>query len=174
VAGVRSVVIAIIGRLLGQNVGLEGPRHNNGHAQTEGCDLLGQRFSPSFQRALRRGIRADHRHAADAALTRHDNNPPASRSAHRRQERFGEPYRTEQVRAEHLLPNFEWHILGATCGGDSSVVHKDIGRAQSVLNLIGSCADRLGIVEVESNGEKSRIIVTGSRSISQPFQARLR
>ena len=93
VRGVRPAQVPVVRGPLGEDVRLEHSRHEDGDAQAERRDLLRKRFGPPFEGAFGGGVGADRRHAPDATLARHDDDPPAPGGPHGRQQRLGEPHR---------------------------------------------------------------------------------
>src|SRR6185369_17551614 len=142
VHSVRTVVVPVLGRLLGEDVRLEGSGYEDGDANAERSDLFRQGFGPPFERPLGGGVGTDRRHAPDGTHTRYDNDPAAPSGPHGRQQLLGELYRSEQVGAEQPFPHLGRRLLHRSRGGDPGVVNDDVGGTDGFLYGLGGSADR--------------------------------
>ena len=168
---VRTLVVAVVGGLLGDDVRLEGSRHQDGDAQPERRDLLRQRLGPPLEGGLGRRVGADRRHAPATPLARYDDDPAASRLSHGGEQRSGERDRPEEIGGEDLLEDPVRHVLDRADGGDPGIVDEDVGRTDRLLDGLGSRHDRRGVVEVESDAEQARILGARTGRRAQALKA---
>ncbi|OBJ08073.1 hypothetical protein A5625_15495 [Mycobacterium sp. 1465703.0] len=159
---------------IGENVGIERPRHEYCYAEAERRDLAGHGFRPPLGCTFDGGIRGDRWHSAHTTLAGNHYDSTATGSAHSRQQGLGQCHRPEQVGSEEILPDVNVHLFDTTGCHNSRVVYNGVRGADCSFDALCGRLDRCPIGEVELNPDQPRVVWWCTSCLTEPFKTDVR